>query len=165
MLAVMPERQSDDRADVLLVDDREAHAVATLARILQEVARERGWIKEDGRVDVAAFEEATDVRWQTAQFWVYGRTKTLPKAENLVKLSRAIGMNVDELIGLASGKEPTNAAWLAFLETPQGARMTPEERRVVGSRWVHRGRKPSVLFYQLELAALRAADPDDPSSD
>ena len=79
---------------------------------------------------------------------------TLPK---LRAIAGALGVTVDQLLGIALGREPTYDAWAAFLETSEARGMSDEERKYVASRRFPDDHEPTVLSYQLELMALRAA--------
>lgn len=73
----------------------------------------------------------------------------------LRSIARALRMSLDELICGGPDAEPTHAAWLAFLETPEGRSMSADERAdLAGLRW--RAGEPSVLRYQMHLMAHRA---------
>ena len=143
------DRQSPEATDV----DREQ--VEYFARQVRRAMDRLEWKTRDGKYDIERLRLATDVRWQTAQNWVTGTLKVLPELETVVRIAKAFAMTLDELIGLAHGDEPTNEAWVAFLQTPEGKSMTPDERRTIGSR-SYGERTPTVLAYQLELMAFRA---------
>lgn len=111
-----------------------------------------GWV--DGETyDIDRLRQEVGCRWQTAQEWVLGQTVPGPKYQG--KLAAVLGVTLDDLAGIALGHEPTNAAWLAFLETPEGRSMTAEERPHVARLTLPEGREPSVISYAMQLAAIR----------
>jgi hypothetical protein len=86
----------------------------------------------------------------------------VPDAVNARRIAEYLGMTVDELLGVAAGQEPRRASWLTFLGTPEGAAMTPDERRQLAVMpWLER--EPSVLTYQMMLVAIRTASKNDAS--
>jgi transcriptional regulator with XRE-family HTH domain len=152
---VAKKRQSPDTPDVEPVD-REQLASAIGDRVAARM-RALGWVLDDGRLDVRALARAARVEWQTAQTWTQGTR--VPTMKSATKMAGALGISVQELLGVSAGAEPTNGAWRTFLDTPEGRSMTPEERRAVGRFLPPDGRSPSVLMYQFALVAARACGP------
>lgn len=115
-------------------------------------ARIRSALEQRG-VSVSDLARATGVTWPAAKAWTEG---TVPSGKNARRIAEFLGMTVDELLGVAAGQEPSRAAWLTFLGTPEGAAMTAEERRQLAVvPWLHH--EPTVLTYQMMLVALRTA--------
>lgn len=94
-----------------------------------------------------------DVRWQTAQFWLDG--KSFPVGQNLTLLSEAIGVPARDLLGpLSDDIDPRWPTWREFLGTPEGVSMNDEERwtlRLFG--WP---KPPTVGDYRSLLALVRS---------
>lgn len=135
--------------------DRAELAIYVGGRIAAAM-QQRGWVLGDGRPDVGRLQEAIGAkRWQTVQEWVLG--KTVPRTHHARLVADVLGMTLEELMGAATGLEPTNAAWRAFVATPEGQSMTIEERRAVARFLPPEGRAPSELMYQMALVAARAS--------
>jgi len=65
---------------------------------------------------------------------------------------------MEELAGVLAGQEPPFEAWAAFVRTPRGLSMTPEQRRTLaGIPW--RGMVPTVEAYSALLLGLELAKP------
>lgn len=96
--------------------------------------------------------EATEKRWQTAQFWLTG--KSFPLGHNLAAVALAVGMRPEELIGpMDAALEPETSAWRAFAETPEGASLSDQERWILRLHpWM---RPPTVGDYRALLALIR----------
>lgn len=100
-------------------------------------------------------EGASPPRWQTVQFWVQGRS--LPREDYQVPLAKALGVTLEELIGVALGHEPNSRGWAAFVASPLGQTMTPEERAVLAAhREPAHGRGYSESYYRTALLSYRA---------
>lgn len=107
--------------------------------------------------DVRWLAERCDVRWQTAQFWLRGKTE--PTGRHILKIAEVFGMDPLELLGVLDGQDPPFAAWSFFLSTREGAAMTSDERLSMQSvRWP-RGRQPTIASYMMALATLRSSEP------
>lgn len=93
-----------------------------------------------------------NIRWQTAQYWLVG--KTFPLGHNLTRLGEAVGMNFRELIGpMTDDLEPTFPSWEEFLETPEGKSVGEEERWTL--RLFPWKQPPSVGDYRQLLTLVR----------
>lgn len=109
-----------------------------------------GWVTDDGRLDVERLAQALGCRWQTAQFWVLGRTA--PSIAYARRIAVLFGMTLEQLMGAATGQEPTSEAWLAFVA---GASPTAQERQALAAMvWPHG--TPDVAAYRMALAAMRS---------
>jgi transcriptional regulator with XRE-family HTH domain len=95
---------------------------------------------------------ALGVRWQTVQFWTLG--KTAPSADNLRQLAEVLGVDLETLLGVAAGQDPPFTSWTRFLQTPEGAGMTQDERRALQSfAWPT---EPTLSQYLMLLGVVRA---------
>ncbi len=166
MLSFVTERQSGSPPPVFS-DEQKDPRVELLSRRLKQLMGERKWgieklrsayWKADGS-PVDHDGEPQKPRWQTVQYWVEGKLTELPSASTIETLARAFAMSVDELVGLAVGQEPTNAAWRAFRATDEGARLAPEVALEVARGGAFRDREPTLLGYQLALMAYNATRP------
>lgn len=160
MLFVVPKRQSKPPPVVRVTEQaiRDELAEYIGARIRAAMER-KGWVdgdRHDVKRLVEAIEQAGNLdkapRWQTVQEWVLG--KTAPRTHHAKLLAQALDMTLDELMGVALGREPNNAAWRAFVETPEGRSMTVDERPLV-ARMVVIG-EPTVSAYLMQLMTVRA---------
>jgi hypothetical protein len=135
-----PSESTED--DVL---DVRAHFAAALNRRLDELGvpeRERTtWIKD-----------RVGGRWQTAQFWLKG--KTFPLGHSLTKLARALAIEPYVLVPPQSDQNiPPPPAWAAFRKTPEGQSMTDEERWLL--RLFAWPKPPVVADYRALLVVVR----------
>lgn len=92
--------------------------------------------------------------WRQVHGWINGEKS--PSGDSLRRLAEALGVTVDELLGIAEGQDPPFASWTSFLETPDGAGMTAGERRALQSIAWPPGREPTVASYHIALAAMRS---------
>jgi hypothetical protein len=91
------------------------------------------------------------VRWQTAQFWLDGTS--MPAGHNMARVAEAVRMDARELFLTEPEDEPETPAWRAFLQTPEGASMTPAERQACHLfLWQ---KAPTVGDYRSLLAVVR----------
>lgn len=97
---------------------------------------------------------------RSVKYWI--ANKSDPTRGNLVSMVRVLGVSLDDLAGTLSGREPTYAAWAAFLATPEGDSATEEELRSLRAFPWPSGRIPSVHSYRNLLSGLRATLPKDP---
>ena len=72
-----------------------------------------------GKPDIGRLARELGVRWQTAQYWVHGRNRQLPRPDNLRKIAEVLGMTLEQLIGAAVGEEPRTESWARFCASPQ----------------------------------------------
>jgi transcriptional regulator with XRE-family HTH domain len=101
-----------------------------------------------------ALAQRIDRGYQTVNNWT--KNKTVPSAEDVRKIAEATGVNVEELLGIAAGQEPTFPAWLEFVKLDMVAALTVEERRTLaGIPWF--GHEPTIESYLMALAAVKAA--------
>lgn len=80
----------------------------------------------------------------------------LPDRESLLLLSGALGVTIEELLGVAAGQDPPFGAWVEFVSSDQGASMTADERRALQSMAWPSGQEPTITGYLMMLAALRS---------
>lgn len=92
--------------------------------------------------------EQLGVRWQTAQYWVRGRT--YPHGHHLSRLEALLG--VELLPGIVDAG-PRPPGWEAFLETPEAGSMTETERRTL--RFFGWPQPATADDYRMLLALLR----------
>jgi transcriptional regulator with XRE-family HTH domain len=85
--------------------------------------------------------------------WARGSKE--PEPGSLVLIAGALGVTVDELLGVAEGQEPPFAAWREFLATPEGASITAAESRALRTIAWQPGHEPTVAGYLMMLAGLR----------
>jgi transcriptional regulator with XRE-family HTH domain len=83
-----------------------------------------------------------------------------PQVRHLARLSAALQVTMGELIGVDEDLEPPFAAWARFLESEEAEEITADERRTLAAVVWPRGREPTVLGYQMMLAALRSGTRD-----
>lgn len=117
-------------------------------------ARIRAAMERAG-VDTTELAQRCGVRWQTAQYWEIGRST--PSAGSLRRIAKALGMTLDELLGVAAGQDPPFEGWRAFLQTPQGQTVTAEERKQLQSMYWPTGVEPGPDTYLFLLSAIRTA--------
>lgn len=144
----MSRRQTEPAANVSgdVERVRRVFAERLRRRIITEIGipedKAAGWLSEK-----------MGVRWQTAQYWLDG--KSFPLGQNLTLLGQAVGMTPLELVGpMTDDLEPRWPSWAAFLDTPEGRSITVEERwtlRLFG--WP---KAPSVGDYRNLLALVRS---------
>jgi transcriptional regulator with XRE-family HTH domain len=89
----------------------------------------------------------------TVHDWTTG--KSSPNPDHLRKIAEVLPVTLDELLGVAAGQDPPFAAWAAFLQTAEGAALTPDERRTLQAIPWPPGREPTTASYQIALASLR----------
>lgn len=119
-----------------------------------------GWTSREGAPDVGRLAQAVGCRWQTAQFWIDG--KAVPGTRYAKRVAEALGMTLEELVGLALQREPRTPGWSAFLETDLGKSMTDEERKILSMLPAPAGRRYESWVYQTMLAAIRnGTEPGD----
>jgi len=85
--------------------------------------------------------------------WVRGVKE--PEAGSLMLIAGALGVTVDELLGVVEGAEPPFAAWGEFVSTPEGASITAAESRALRTIAWQPGKEPTVAGYLMMLAGLR----------
>lgn len=79
-----------------------------------------------------------------------------PDVETIRRLAEVFGVTLDELAGTMAGQDPPFEAWRAFVASPRGQTMTPEQRRTLaGIPW--RGMEPTVEAYSALLLGLELA--------
>jgi hypothetical protein len=118
------------------------------AVLRQRVLVELGIPKEEAPRYLA---DGCDVRWQTAQSWLEG--KSFPLGANLRRLSKFIGVAEAKLVGPMIDEAPPEA-FTAFLKTPEGSSMTDLERWAVRLFPWHSA--PTLGDYRQLLALYRA---------
>lgn len=89
--------------------------------------------------------------------WMTGEKR--PGRKHLPALADALGVTIEELLGVADGQDPPFSAWTAFESTAEGQGMSDGERRALQSLAWPPGRAPTVASYQIALAALRSTVP------
>jgi hypothetical protein len=108
----------DDRASLA----RQRWAEALIAHLKEEHGVERaeciGWLAKK-----------LNVRWQTAQYWVEGRS--MPVGDNLHRVAGVLKMDLRRLLGPLGIDEPKWPSWEAFLRTPEGQSSSEEERDIL----------------------------------
>lgn len=169
MLIFVSERQSGSQPLVFSPSDdeeRNRRVIELLSQRLKHLMGVRGW----GITDlVRAYWTANGkplrkngepkfVRWQTVQAWVEGTLSEAPSYSQIEKIAAAFTMDVDELLGLAIGEEPTSDAWREFLAV--AGKLSPEERREVARKSF--ADKNTAGSYMLLLAAYRARQTEKP---
>lgn len=92
-----------------------------------------------------------EVRWQTVQAWILGRTFPSPRRVRLV--AKALDMNFLELMMPLTEEPDDPPAWRSFVATPEGASASEEERWAM--RFFPWPNKPTVGNYRQLLALIR----------
>lgn len=79
--------------------------------------------------------EATGVTWAAAKRWRQPKDEggSDPKGTQLRGIAGALGVTVDELLGVYDGAEPVGDAWARFKDTDTFRRLSEEERRRVAT--------------------------------
>lgn len=79
--------------------------------------------------------EATGVTWAAAKRWRQPKDEggSDPKGTQLRGIAGALGVTVDELLGVYDGAEPVGDAWVRFKDTDTFKRLSEEERRRVAT--------------------------------
>ena len=107
---------------------------------------------------------AKDIRksWNHVHLWC--TDKVLPKADSLEDIGKALGVSLNELLGIYRGYTPIHSSWAEFLATAEGASMTElEELMLAHVYWPAELGEPSVFSYQLALQSMRAMkNPPEP---
>lgn len=135
-------RQSEPTPDVIRARARFSDALR--ARLVELGVREgqEKWLHENVKV-----------RWQTAQAWLQGQS--YPLGHNLTRLAEALAMDPKALVGpMLDDVEPRYPSWTAFLETPEGASITDDERWAL--RLFAWPKAPTTGDYRSLLAVVRA---------
>jgi transcriptional regulator with XRE-family HTH domain len=91
--------------------------------------------------------------YRMVQKWETG--EVLPERDSIRLVAQVLAVTIEELLGVGEGQDPPFAAWAEFLATPEGAAMTPGERRMMQSLAWPPGREPTLAGYLMMLAALR----------
>lgn len=143
-------RQSEEEpADGGAVARQREHLARTINARMQELGveeRERTtWVHE-------RFHQNGDpVRWQTVQTWFRG--ESFPQGRRIRMLAKVLGVNFNTLMGPMNDTGPVPASWPRFLETPEGASITDEERWTL--RLFPWPADPAVADYRGLLSLLR----------
>lgn len=85
------------------------------------------------------------------QVHVWARGAALPRIDGLIAIAEVCGVSLD---WLCRGAEETPAAYLEWLDAPDGVAASEEARRFLRSLPVH-GYRATVAFYELAHAAWR----------
>ena len=100
---------------------------------------------------------AKDIRksWNHIHLWC--TDKVLPKSDSLKDIAEALGVSLNELLGLNLEEDPPLESWREFLLTEEGQGLSETERLALVHLWwpSHLG-DPTVFSYQLALQAIRA---------
>ncbi len=101
--------------------------------------------------------------WTTVHAWE--TAKYVPKADTLKKICRVLGVEIEQLLGVAGGQEPDFDAWRQFLETAEGKSMSPQEADALRAFNWPSNKAPTLLSYAQLLSVIRLASDVEISSE
>ena len=93
--------------------------------------------------------------WTTVHAWE--TAKYVPKADTLKKICQVLGVEIEQLLGVAGGQEPDFDAWRQFLETAEGQSMSVEEADALRAFNWPSNKAPTLLSYAQLLSVIRLA--------